>query len=85
MAEDRATRRAPRGGLMVNDAELRERLGVPEKVFRRTIAALDANRQSGFPRKQAHWGGRRYWPAIERWLERTGGFPQDNPVDKRSA
>lgn len=71
------TRTKTRGGLFVTDAELIERLKVPEKIARRTIKALDEDRRAGFPRKQALWGDRRYWPAVEKWLEMTGGFPQE--------
>ena len=59
--------------LYVTDAELIRRLGVPEKIARRAIRALDANPQSGFPRKQKLWGDRRYMPAVEAYLLATGG------------
>lgn len=72
---ERRPRTTRRGGLFVNDAELIERLGVPEKIGRQTLQALDQNKRTGFPPKQAIWGGRRYWPAIEAWLEARGGFP----------
>lgn len=73
-------RRVRRGGLFVNDAELIERLGVPEKMARAAIRSLDMDRRSGFPKKQAIWGDRRYWPAVEKWLEKTGGLPQDDKM-----
>ena len=60
--------------LYVTDAELIRRLGVPERLGRRNIAALDANpRISGFPQPSPFWGNRRYWPAVQAWLERTNG------------
>ena len=66
--------------LYVTDAELIRRLGVPERLGRRNIEALDRNpRVSGFPQKQAFWGNRRYWPAVQAWLERTNG----NLADQR--
>ncbi len=59
--------------LFVTDAELIRRLGVPEKIARRVIRALDA-KPSGFPKQQELWGNRRYWPAIEKWLESSHGM-----------
>lgn len=66
---DEATARKPRsrkrGGLFVNDAELVERLGVPEKIARAAIEVLDRDpATTGFPQKQALWGDRRYFPAV---------------------
>lgn len=58
----------------VTDAELIRRLRVPEKIARRTIKALDAQRGSGFPQKQKLWGDRRYWPAVRAYHERTNGL-----------
>jgi len=42
--------------LFVTDAELIRRIGVPEKIARVAIRALDANPKSGFPKKQKLWG-----------------------------
>jgi hypothetical protein len=47
--------------IWVTDAELIRRSGVPEKIMRQRIRALDANPLSGFPRKDQLWGGRRHW------------------------
>ena len=57
----------------VTDAELIRRSGVPEKVARAALHALDADKKSGFPRKNPLWGGRRYWPAVKSYWERIGG------------
>lgn len=65
---DEKPSRAKRGGLFVTDAELIERLQVPEKIARQAIEMLDRDPASGFPEKQPLWGKRRYWPAIEEWL-----------------
>jgi hypothetical protein len=59
--------------LFVTDAELIRRLGVPEKIARAALHALDRDRGSGFPQKQATWGRRRYWPAVEQWFDRRYG------------
>jgi hypothetical protein len=76
-------RRVRRGGLFVNDEELIERLGVPYKTAKAAIRTLDLNyRKTGFPQKRKLWGDRRYWPAVEKWLEKSGGLPEN---DKMSA
>lgn len=67
--------RLRRGGLFIKDEELMERLGVPEKVFREAIHALDKNPvRSGFPQKLPFWGGRRYWPAVLEYLDYHHGL-----------
>jgi hypothetical protein len=55
--------------LFVDDAELIRRLGVPEKIARDALVVLDADPRSGFPKKKALWGQRRYWPAIVAWFD----------------
>jgi hypothetical protein len=60
------------GKLYVTDAELIRRLGVPERTARAVIQQLEA--KAGFPRKQALWGNRRYWPAVRAYLDRTNGL-----------
>jgi len=59
--------------LWVTDAELIKRMGVPEKIARAALHALDRDRGSGFPQKKALWGNRRYWPAVKEYLDRTNG------------
>lgn len=73
---DGGKRRRPpkRDGWMISDAELIEKLGVPEKTARAAIALLDADRNSGFPPKQKLWGDRRHRVSVEKWLEATGGL-----------
>ena len=63
-----------RDTLYVTDAELIRRMGVPEKIARAAIAALDRDRGSGFPQKKKLWGDRRYWPAVKAYLDRTNGL-----------
>jgi hypothetical protein len=55
--------------LFVTDVEMIRRIGVPEKIARAAIRALDENPHSRFPRKSALWGNRRYWPAVEVWFQ----------------
>jgi hypothetical protein len=55
--------------LWPTDAELIRRMGVPEKIARAQLRELD-RKPSGFPRKQASWGNRRYWPAVQAYFDR---------------
>jgi hypothetical protein len=70
--------------LYITDAELIRRMGVPEKIARQAIRELDRNRASGFPKKQALFGDRRYWPAVKAYLDRLNGIKMDAP-QRRSA
>jgi hypothetical protein len=67
--------------LYLTDAELIRRLGVPEKVLRPILATLEA--KNGFPRKQALFGGRRYWPAVKQWLDKHNGLIVDAAEQRR--
>ena len=69
--------------LWVTDAELIRRMGVPERVARQTLHMLDRQRGSGFPKKQAIWGERRYWPDVEAYFKRVYG-PNMTALDERS-
>ena len=64
----------PADTLYVTDAELIRRMGVPEKIARAALRAMDANPHSGFPKKQKLWGDRRYLPAVLIYLDRTNGL-----------
>jgi hypothetical protein len=57
--------------LWVTDAELIRRAGIPEKIARQAITMLDSDRASGFPKKQALFGNRRYWPAVKDYFAKT--------------
>lgn len=63
----------------VTDAELIRRLGVPEKIARKTLRALDGNPRSGFPRKEPIWGDRRNWRAVLAYLDRNSGLTMEHP------
>jgi len=67
--------------VFVTDAELIRRLGVPLKTARAAIKLLDRDQRSGFPAKQALWGGRRYWPAVRRWFDQTTARADPNAAD----
>jgi hypothetical protein len=69
LVRQRRKRSRKRGGLFITDTELIELLGVPVKEARVTIRGLDRDPRSGFPKKQKLWGNRRYFPAVEAWLD----------------
>jgi hypothetical protein len=57
--------------LWVTDAELIRRLGVPERQARQALRMMDRQPGYGFPKKDPIWGGRRYWPAVKAYFEKT--------------
>lgn len=61
--------------LYLLDSELIRRLGVPEKILRPILIELE--NKHGFPRKQALFGNRRYWPAVKAWLDKHNGLPTE--------
>lgn len=81
--QDEHERAAPRETLWVTDAELIRRMGCPEKIARQAIKELDAKR-CGFPQKSQLWGGRRYWPAVRAYLDRTHGLTMAGPKQRMS-
>lgn len=69
--------------LYLTDAELIRRIGVPEKTLRPILPELE--NKHGFPKKQALFGGRRYWPAVKLWLDKRNGLimePQKQRGDR---
>lgn len=68
--------------LYVTDAELIDRLGVPEKIMRTLLAEYDRQPQLGFPKKQKNYGNRRFWPAVEEYLYKQNAL---NPQARKSA
>jgi hypothetical protein len=70
--------------LWVTDAEMIRRMGVPEKIARAVIRAMDKDRASGFPQKKKLWGERRYWPAVKAYLDRTNGLRMEVPSRRSS-
>lgn len=61
--------------IWVTDAELIRRSGVPEKIMRQNLRALDANPRACFPPKQKLYGDRRHWPSVKAYFEKTSGVP----------
>lgn len=66
-----------RSRLFVTDEQLIHKLGIPANTARAAIQALDQAPRSGFPRKQALFGNRRYLPACLDWFaaHATGEAP----------
>jgi hypothetical protein len=65
--------------LFVTDTDMIRRIGVPEKIARAAIRALDENPLSGFPQKSELWGNRRYWPAVEAWFREQQDLDTKKP------
>lgn len=59
--------------LFLTDVELIRWLGVPDKVIRPLLPALET--KYNFPRKQPLFGNRRYRPAVKAWLDKHNGLP----------
>jgi hypothetical protein len=59
--------------LYLTDAEMIRRIGVPDTILRPILPELE--NKHGFPRKQALFGNRRYWPAVKAWLDKHNGIP----------
>lgn len=64
-------------GLMLTDEQLIRKLGMPLDRGRQILNALDRDRSAGFPRKQPMWDHRRYWPAVDKWLEHNSHLLQN--------
>lgn len=60
--------------LYVTDAELIRIMGIPTKMGKALLHVLDRERRHGFPPKLQTFGGRRYYPAVKAFLDRTGGL-----------
>jgi hypothetical protein len=69
--------------LFVTDAELIQRLGVPEQLGLALLQDFDAKHPT-FPKKLELWGDRRYWPAVKAWLDKTCALDLAAPPRKSS-
>ncbi len=63
--------------LYLLDAELFRRIGVPAATMKTLLPGLES--KMGFPKKQALFGGRRYWPAVKAWLDKHNGLAVEVP------
>jgi hypothetical protein len=60
---------AKRETLFITDAELIQRLGIPEKIARKLLREFD-RLPCSFPPKDKLCGDRRYWPAVKAWFDK---------------
>jgi len=58
--------------LYLTDAEMLRRIGVPPKLVKPLLPALES--KYAFPKKSAFFGDRRYWPAVKAWLDKHEGL-----------
>jgi hypothetical protein len=74
------TLESERGKLYVTDAELIRRLGVPDKNGRAAIQELEKFHpgRPPFPQRDPLFGGRRYWPAVEKYFMVRNGVMGDS-------
>lgn len=72
-----------RDKLYLTDAELIRRIGLPVRRARHILKAWDMDPKSGFPPKDAFFGGRRYWPAVRAYLDRRNRVSIDPPPNHR--
>jgi hypothetical protein len=74
------TLESERGKLYVTDAELIRRLGVPDKNGRAAIQELEKIHpgRPPFPQRDPLFGGRRYWPAVEKYFMLRNGVMGDS-------
>lgn len=62
--------------LMLTDAECAKRIGLDTDDFKSALPTLE---RSGFPVKDPLFNQRRYWPAVQAWLDRRYGLaPSSN-------
>lgn len=64
--------------LYLTDAEIAQRLGLPQKQAKIALAALENMR--GFPHRDPLFGQRRYWPAIKKFLDHRHGLNAPVPL-----
>lgn len=57
--------------LFVTEAECADRIGLSTEQFK---IALPAATKSGFPMKDPLFNNRRYWPAIQAFLDKRNGL-----------
>ena len=69
--------------LFVTEAELIQRLGVPDQLAQAILQDFDANHPA-LLEKQKVWGDRRYWPAVKAWLDKTCGLELAKPRPRKS-
>ncbi|MCW0016258.1 winged helix-turn-helix domain-containing protein [Rhizobium sp. BT-226] len=72
--------------LFVTDAECAARIGLPTQDFKDALPALE---RTGFPPKDPLFNNKRYWPAIQAFLDKRSGlassFQRRNPAPLKEA
>lgn len=63
--------------LFLTEGELAERMGIKTELLKDALSALS---KSGFPPPDPLFGGRRYWPACEAFLDRRYGLTSSSPA-----
>lgn len=63
--------------LYLTDQEIAVRLGIATGLWRKNAAVLES---SGLPRGDPLFGGRRYWPAVRRFLDVRAGLGGASPA-----
>lgn len=67
--------------LYITDAQVAERIGLPTEDLKDMMPTLE---RSGFPLKDPLFNNRRYWPAIQAFLDKRNGlassFVRRNPA-----
>lgn len=63
--------------LYLDDTAIAARIGVTPSAFRAKVAMLEGR---GFPRANAFFDGKRYWPAVRAWLDRQEGVVTNSEI-----
>jgi hypothetical protein len=64
-------------GLFIFDTEMYRRIGVSEKVGR--VAVRELEKRQVFPAKDPLFGNKRYWPAVQAFLDARAGISSAPP------
>ena len=62
--------------LYKSEAEIAKLVGLPVVLWKDTATVLE---RDGLPQKDPVFDNRRYWPAVQAWLDHRAGLRQDAP------
>jgi hypothetical protein len=72
--------------LFLTDAQVADKIGIPTQDLVDTMPALE---RAGFPTKDPLFNNKRYWPAIQAFLDKRSGlassFQRRNPAPLKEA
>lgn len=71
---------ADRDGLYKSDKEIARLIGLSYATWRKSVAGLE---RAGLPRRDPAFLRRRYWPAVQAWLDRRNGMDARSALPKR--